>query len=49
MIGEAKPAVYLINQTHHAFDFIRNLIPRHEDMRIILRKAAHPHQSMQLA
>ena len=33
----------------HALDFLLDLIRSHEDMRIILRKAAHTHQPVQRA
>ena len=49
MITESKLLIDLINQPYNPLDFIRNLLLSHEDMRIILRKAAHAHQSVQSA
>ena len=48
VIDKAEFTVYLINQPHNALDFIRNLLLRHKNMGIILRKAADTHQAMEL-
>lgn len=48
-ILEAELAVNLVNQLCYALDFILDLVVSHKDMGIILREAAHTHQSMKLS
>ena len=49
MILETKQAVYTVNQLCNTLDFLFDLLRSHEDMSIILSKAAHTHQTMKLA
>ena len=49
MVFEAEQAVHLVYQLHHALDFVLYLFGRHEDVRVILREAAHAHQPVQRA
>ena len=48
MILKSKQRIYLIDQGNNTFDLVFDLIRCHEDMSIILREAANPHQSMKL-
>ena len=49
MVFEAEQAVNAVDQVCHALDLIPDLLRHHEDMGIVLGKAAHPHQSVHLA
>ncbi len=49
MVFKAEERVDLIDQTGHAFDLLLDLLRGHEDMGIVLGKAAHPHQPVELA
>ena len=49
MIFKAEQLVNLVNQAHNAFDFVGNLFRGHEDVRIVLGKAAHTHQPVERA
>ena len=49
MIREAETAVDLVDQAHYALDLVLDLLPGHENMRIVLGEAAHAHQAVQLA
>ena len=49
MIAEAEQGIYLVDQAGNAFDLITDLLRSHEDMGVVLRKAADPHQSVKLS
>ena len=49
MIFESEQAVNLVDKFYNALDFIFDLIRRHKDMGVVLRKAAHTHQTVKLA
>ena len=49
MIFESELRIYFINQSCNTFDFVTDLILRHKNMRIILCKTAHTHQTMKLS
>ena len=49
MIFEPEQTVYFIDQFHDALDLVLDLLRCHEDMCIILSKAAHAHQSVELS
>ena len=49
VIRETEHAVHLVDQVVHAFDLVANLLRGHEDVRVVLREAAHAHQAVQRA
>ena len=46
---KAELAVHLIDEADHADDLVGDLVGAHEDVRVILRKAAHTEQAVQRA
>ena len=48
MIFESKQGINLVDQVCNALDLVLDLLRCHEDMCIILGKAAHTHQTMKL-
>ena len=47
VIFKAEFAVNLVDQRHNALDFVRDLLLRHKNVGIVLRKAADTHQAVQ--
>ena len=49
LIGQTEGGVYLVEQADNVLDLVLHLIPGHEDVRVILREAAHAEQTVQRA
>ena len=49
MIFKPEQGINLVDQFHHALDFILDLLRGHENVGVVLGKTAHPHQAVQLA
>ena len=49
MVLKSKHGIGIVDQSYYALDLVLDLLRRHEDMRVVLCKAAHTHETMKLA
>ena len=48
VILKTEQRIHFVDDPHDALDLFRDLFGRHEDMRVVLRKASHAHQPVKL-
>ena len=48
-VVKAELVVHLVDQVHHPGDLVGDLLPGHEDVRVVLGEAAHPEQAVERA
>ena len=47
VVLKAEQGIHLVDELYHTLYLVLHLLRRHEDMRVVLCKAAHAHQAMQ--
>ncbi len=48
-VFETEELIHLVDDAHDPLDLLRDLLGQHEDVRVVLREAAHAHEPVQLS